>query len=190
MELGPSFDRALVFASNAHRKQVRKGSDVPYISHPLGVASLVIEEGGDDTQAIAALLHDVLEDTETTPAEIRNVFGQAVGDIVEACTDSAKTPRPPWRSRKESYLAHLPQVPPDALLVSVADKVHNARSILMDLRSGGLEMYERFTGGRDGTLWYYGSLVAAYRSIDGFHPRLLEELDRTVRAIRSLTEEF
>ena len=186
MELGPAFDDALVYASNAHRTQTRKGSGAPYVSHLLGVASLVIEEGGTETQAIAALLHDVLEDTDVSYEEIQDVFGRVVADIVLACTDSIEKPRPDWRPRKEAYFEHLPGAPPDALLVSVADKVHNARSILMDLRSGGPGMFERVTGGRDGTLWYYRSLLNIYRSIDGFDSRLIDELDRIVSQIEAI----
>ena len=130
----------------------------------------------------------MLEDTDATYEEIRDVFNKDVADIVLACTDSTMESKPPWRERKEAYLAHLPCVSPDALLVSVADKVHNARSILMDLRSGGVAMFERFTAGMDGTLWYYRSRVGTYRSIEGFDSRLIDELDRTVAAIGSLAE--
>lgn len=191
MDLRPAFDDALVYASDIHRKQTRKQSEVPYVSHLLGVASLVIEENGTQTQAIAALLHDAVEDQGGLQRldEIRDRFGSGVADIVEACTDSSEEPKPAWRPRKEAYLAHLPSVPSEALLVSVADKVHNARSILMDLRSGGVGMFERFTGGRDGTLWYYRSLVGIYRSIDGFDSRLIDELDRTVTQIEALAIE-
>jgi len=190
--LGPAFDDALVYASNAHRSQTRKASGiVPYVSHLLGVASLVIEEGGTETQTIAALLHDAVEDQGGLLRldEIRDRFGSSVADIVEACTDSTEVPKPDWRPRKETYLAHLPSAPPDALLVSVADKVHNARSILKDLRSGGVAMFQRFTGGRDGTLWYYRSLVTIYRSIAGFDSRLIDELDRTVTKIEALASD-
>jgi (p)ppGpp synthase/HD superfamily hydrolase len=152
------------------------------------VASLVIEESVTETQAIAALLHDVLEDTDATYEDISDPFGEAVADIVLACTDTTKDPKPPWRQRKETYLADLPSVSHDALLVSVADKVHNARSILMDLRSGGVAMFERFTAGMDGTPWYYRSLISTYRSIEGFDSCLIDELDRTVAAIGSLAE--
>jgi GTP pyrophosphokinase len=188
VHLERSFDDALVYASNAHRTQMRKGSGVPYISHPIGVASLVIEEGGTETQAIAALLHDVVEDTPATYQDICDRFDSAVAGIVLACSDSSEHPKPPRRQRKEAYLAHLASVPPDALLVSIADKVHNARSILMDLRSGGVAIFERFTGGVDGTLWYYRSLVSIYRSIEGFDSRLIDELERTVGSIGSLAE--
>ncbi len=186
--LGEAFDDALVYASDLHREQPRKGADVPYVSHLLGVASLVIEEGGSETQAIAALLHDAVEDQGglDTLAAIRERFGDAVADIVLACTDSTEDPKPPWRARKEAYVAHLPEAPADALLVSVADKVHNGRSILMDLRSDGVKMFERFTGERDGTLWYYRTLVGTYRGIEGFDSRLIDELDRVVTEIEAI----
>jgi (p)ppGpp synthase/HD superfamily hydrolase len=185
--LGQRFDDALVYAVDLHRGQPRKGRDVPYASHLLGVTSLVIEEGGTEDQAIAALLHDAVEDQGglQTLLEIRARFGDHVGDIVEACTDSFEQPKPPWRERKEAYLAHLPEAPRDALLVSVADKVHNARSILIDLRSEGPVVFERFKAGRDGVLWYYRTLVTTYRTI-GYDARLVDLLDRTVAEIERL----
>jgi GTP pyrophosphokinase len=187
-QLGPRFDDALVYASDLHRSQPRKGGHVPYVSHLLGVTSLVIEEGGTETQAIAALLHDAVEDQGGLPRleEIRARFGDDVADIVLACTDSTEDPKPPWRVRKEAYVAHLPVARPDALLVSVADKVHNARSILLDLRSDGVGMFDRFTGGREGTLWYYRTLVGTYRGIGGFRSRLIDELDRVVTEIERI----
>jgi (p)ppGpp synthase/HD superfamily hydrolase len=126
--LGPAFEVALVYASMLHRTQTRKSSAVPYVSHLLGVASLVIEEGSTETQAIAALLHDAVEDQGGRPRldEIRERFGEGVAAIVDACTDAHEEPKPPWRPRKEAYIARLASEPPDALLVSVADKVHNA----------------------------------------------------------------
>jgi (p)ppGpp synthase/HD superfamily hydrolase len=188
--LGERFDDALVYAVNLHHGQPRKGRNVPYASHLLGVTSLVIEEGGTEDQAIAALLHDAVEDQGGMPTllDIRERFGEHVGDIVEACTDSFEQPKPPWRERKEAYIAHLPEAPRDALLVSVADKVHNARSILIDLRSEGMSLFDRFKGGRDGVLWYYRTLVTTYRSI-GFDSRLVDLLDRTVAEIERLAGE-
>jgi (p)ppGpp synthase/HD superfamily hydrolase len=120
-----------------------------------------------------------------TLLDIRARFGDHVGDLVEACTDSLEWPKPPWRERKEAYIAHLPEAPRDALLVSVADKVHNARSILIDLRSEGPAMFERFSGGREGVLWYYRTLVRTYRAI-GYDTRLVDLLDRTVAEIERL----
>jgi GTP pyrophosphokinase len=188
--LGERFDDALVYAVGLHHGQPRKGRDVPYASHLLGVTSLVIEEDGSEDQAIAALLHDAVEDQGGRPrlAEIRARFGDHVGDIVEACTDSFDQPKPPWRERKEAYIAHLPEAPRDALLVSVADKVHNARSILIDLRSEGPAVFERSKGGRDGVLWYYRTLVTTYRAI-GYEARLVDLLDRTVTEIERLAAE-
>ena len=186
--LGPAFDVAWVYASMLHRSQTRRGDKaVPFVSHLLGVASLVIEEGGTETQAIAALLHDAVEDQGGRPRleEIRERFGDDVAAIVAACTDSDEDPKPPWRPRKEAYIARLPDEPPEALLVCVADKLYNTRSILMDLREYGPRVFDAFAGRRDGTLWYYRTLVSTYRSI-GFDSRLVDELDRTVTQIEAL----
>jgi (p)ppGpp synthase/HD superfamily hydrolase len=185
--LGERFDDALVYAVDLHRGQPRKGRDVPYASHLLGVTSLVIEEGGTEDQAITALLHDAVEDQGGMPTllDIRARFGDHVGDLVEACTDSLEDPPPPWRERKEAYIAHLPDAPRDALLVSVADKVHNARSILIDLRSEGPSVFERFSGKREGVLWYYRTLVTTYRAI-GYDARLVDLLDRIVTELERL----
>jgi (p)ppGpp synthase/HD superfamily hydrolase len=187
--LGERFDDALVFAVGLHREQRRKGRDVPYASHLLGVASLVIEEGGSEDQAIGALLHDAVEDTDITVDRIRERYGATVADIVEACTDSFADPKPPWRERKETYLAHLSAAPKEALLVSVADKVHNGRAILLDLRTEGVASLDHFPRGRDGVLWYYRTLVTTYRSIPGFDARLVDELDRVVTDIERLAAE-
>jgi GTP pyrophosphokinase len=190
--LGERWEKALVYASRVHALQWRKGSDVPYMSHLLGVASLVREAGGDEDQAIAALLHDAAEDQggEARLADIEALFGGHVAAIVRGCTDTTETPKPPWRTRKEAYIAHLPALEatvPESLCVSVADKLHNARTILADYRACGASLFDRFTGGRDGTLWYYGALVDAYRRM-GASPRmpsvLLDELTRTVAALQ------
>ena len=154
---------ATSFAINIHAEQIRKGADTPYISHLLGVASLVLEHGADEDQAIAALLHDAVEDqgAHQEPV-IRQRFGDRVADIVLGCTDADTLPKLPWRSRKETYIAHLEHAGPDVLLVSSADKLHNARAICTDLRTHGLAVFDRFTGGRDGTLWYYRTLSEAF----------------------------
>jgi (p)ppGpp synthase/HD superfamily hydrolase len=154
--------RAFAFAANLHASQVRKGTDIPYVSHLLGVASLVIEHGGSRDQAIAALLHDSIEDQgENYPggagalrARIRADFGAGVLEIVEGCTDSERVPKPPWRERKEAYLVRLRTAPPTVRLVSCADKLHNARAIVQDLHVAGPKFLDVFTGGRDGVLWY------------------------------------
>jgi (p)ppGpp synthase/HD superfamily hydrolase len=167
--LGPRFDDALVFAHQLHREQVRKGSGVPYIAHLLAVASLVLEHGGDEEEAIAGLLHDALEDQggQATALTIEARFGMRVIEIVTGCTDTMQSPKPPWRERKERYLASIDEKPTPVLRVSLADKVHNARSILSDYPDHGETLWQRFRGGKDGTLWYYESLAARYDTAAG-----------------------
>ena len=140
--LSTRFVEALAFAIEAHGDQRRKGGEIPYVAHLLGASSLVLEAGGDEDMAIAGLLHDTIEDTDTTAGEIEARFGPRVAAIVEACTDSHEQPKPPWRERKERYLAHLrsAQTPTEVLVVSRADKLHNARAILMDYRDVGDEL--------------------------------------------------
>jgi len=155
------FDRALAYASEAHRNQVRKGTSTPYLAHLLAVAALVLEHGGDEDQAIAGLLHDTAEDAggEERLADIRDRFGDRVAAIVDACTDTYQSPKPPWRHRKEAFLARLPTVPGDALLVMAADKVHNAGSILADLDEHGDAVWGRFSAPPPDQVWYYRSLA-------------------------------
>lgn len=164
----------------AHGGQTRKGSDVPYASHLLGVASLVLEAGGDEDMAIAGLLHDTIEDTETTAPDIAATFGPRVAAIVEGCTDTDEMPKPPWRARKERYLAHLrsPATPPDVLAVSRADKLHNARSMLMDCRALGDDFWIRFNADVGEQLWYLSSLV------DIFTDRLPGPMTDELRRVR------
>jgi (p)ppGpp synthase/HD superfamily hydrolase len=160
-KLGPRFLRAFLFAAEMHAGQGRKASTVPYIAHLMGVASLVLEAGGNEDLAIAALLHDVVEDCGGTPMmkEVRRRFGKRVSNIVEGCTDTDIDPKPPWRARKENYLRHLRNADQDTRLVSAADKLHNVRSTLTDYREAGESIWARFNGGRDGTLWYYRALL-------------------------------
>ena len=154
---------AAVFAMTIHADQVRKGADTPYLGHLLGVASLVLENGGDEDQAIAGLLHDAVEDqgAHQEPV-IRERFGDRVADIVMGCTDADTLPKPPWRERKERYIEHLEHASPDILLVSCADKVHNARAIVTDLKTHGDAVFDRFKAGKDGTLWYYATLARVF----------------------------
>ena len=163
--LGERFDQALLLASQLHRTQVRKESGVPYVAHLLAVAALAIEHGADEDQAIAALLHDAVEDQggQPTARRIRDQFGDRVHGLVWALTDTDVVPKPPWRARKETYLAHLRQAHADALLVSAADKVHNARCIVEDHAEVGAKLWSRFSGGRDGTLWYYRELAGIFK---------------------------
>jgi (p)ppGpp synthase/HD superfamily hydrolase len=180
------FEEALVLASRLHAAQLRKGTKIPYVAHILGVAGIAIEYGADEDEAIAALLHDAVEDQggAATLADIRRRFGDRVAGIVEGCTDADTVPKPPWRARKESYIAHLPGASPSVRLVSAADKLHNARAILRDYRELGERVWDRFNGGRSGTLWYYRALVEAFRQV-GATP-LVEELARTVDEIERL----
>jgi (p)ppGpp synthase/HD superfamily hydrolase len=159
-KLGPRFFNAFVFAAEKHAGQGRKATTIPYIAHLMGVASLVFEAGGDEDLAIAALLHDVVEDCGGAPMlkEVRRRFGKRVANIVDGCTDADADPKPPWRERKESYIRHLKKADSDTRLVSAADKLHNVRSILTDYRGAGESIWVRFNGGRDGTLWYYRAL--------------------------------
>jgi GTP pyrophosphokinase len=149
-----------MFAAEKHKDQTRKASTIPYIAHLMGVASLVLEAGGDEDLAIAALLHDVVEDCGGAPMlkEVRRRFGGRVAKVVDGCTDADTDPKPPWRDRKESYIRHLKHADADTRLVSAADKLNNVRSILSDYRASGESIWARFKGGREGTLWYYRSL--------------------------------
>lgn len=166
------FSEALEFARERHAGQVRKGTQIPYLSHLLGVSALVLDFGGDEDQAIAGLLHDVVEDCGAQQAgAIRERFGERVARIVMACTDGTQEDKAAqntreakiadWRRRKLAYLEHMRETEDDALLVSGCDKLHNARAIVADLEdpSVGVAVFDRFTAGRDGTLWYYSSIV-------------------------------
>ena len=175
-----------MYATRLHAAQRRKGSDIPYVAHLLSVAALVLEDGGDEDQAIGALLHDAVEDQGGAPVreDIRRRFGARVVAIVDGCTDADTIPKPPWRARKERYIEHLGHAPAEVLRVSMADKIHNARAILADYRTLGEPLWSRFTGGRDGTLWYYRTLVETYRAA-GAGP-LIDELDRVVSELERL----
>ena len=184
--LSSRFTEALTYATKLHSNQVRKGSGVPYIAHLLGVTSIALEYGANEDEAIAALLHDAIEDQggEATRAEIRRRFGDTVTEIVDGCTDAETIPKPSWRERKEAYIAHIFNASSSELLVSCADKLHNARSILNDYRVLGEAVWERFKGSKEATLWYYRSLVEAFRQT-GSTP-LLEELERVVLELEEL----
>lgn len=187
-KLGERFERALVFANQMHLQQCRKGKNVPYVSHVLGVAAIVLQHDGDEDQAIAALLHDVVEDCGGAPrlAEIREKFGERVAHIVEGCTDSLETPRPPHEQRKKKYLERLRGESAEIRLVSAADKLYNAREVLMDLRSHGDEVFARFKGGREGTLLYYRNLVGAFRQGAPVPKALVDDLERVVCELEAL----
>ncbi len=180
------FEDALIYAARLHRDQKRKGTGTPYVTHLLAVAAIVGENGGTEDETVAALLHDAPEDKggRERLEDIRTRFGDEVAEIVAGCTDTYEDPKPAWQPRKEAYIAHVAEAPASVRLVSSADKLHNARAILADLRSLGDELWERFTGGKEGTLWYYRVLVKAYAAA-GTNP-VVEELDRVVREIEAL----
>jgi (p)ppGpp synthase/HD superfamily hydrolase len=196
--LGPRFDRALLYAAAAHRTQTRKGTAVPYLSHLLGVASIVLTAGGSEDQAIAALLHDTVEDcgVEHEPV-IEELFGDAVLGMVRACSDSrqpAGQAKADWRERKGGYLRHLGDLAAGdpALLVSCADKVHNAEAILADLSAEGLPFWNRFPGkSADDLLWYYGALASFFAGAlpGALSTRLLRTVDDIGRLHRRLSGE-
>ncbi|MBD2605914.1 HD domain-containing protein [Scytonema hofmannii FACHB-248] len=175
------FEQALVYATRLHAKQIRKGGNVPYISHLLSVAALVLENGGDEDEAIAALLHDAVEDQGgiATREVILNMFGVKVIEIVDGCTDADTIPKPPWEERKQQYIEKLRHASTSVRRVALADKLHNARSILSDLYKEGEATWEKFKGGKDGTLWYYYTLLEVFLETDA-DSWLVQELNRIV----------
>ena len=186
MKLSPRFEEALVYATRIHGGQLRKKTQIPYIGHLLGVTAIALEYGANETEAIGALLHDAVEDGggPERQKQIEKRFGKEVGAIVDGCTDSDQTPKPPWRERKEHYLAHLGTASASIRLVSAADKLHNARAIVHNLREDGDTVWNRFKTGKQGALWYYRALVTAFRQ----HGKneLINELDRVVTEMERL----
>ena len=162
MKLTPRLGQALTLAIEAHEGQMRKGTNIPYISHPIAVASIALEHGADEDQAIAALLHDAIEDGGANyENRIRVQFGDRVVGIVNGCTDGVPDDsgqKAPWEERKLKYIKHLSEAGEDVLLVSGSDKLHNARSIVEDLISSGQSVFDRFTASKAQTIWYYESL--------------------------------
>jgi (p)ppGpp synthase/HD superfamily hydrolase len=187
IQLGPRFQRAFEFAVKQHAGQTRKASTIPYIAHLMGVASLVFEAGGDEDLAIAALLHDVVEDCGGAAMlkQIRRRFGSKVAKIVDGCSDAYQIPKPPWHDRKASYINRLKKEDDETRLVSAADKLNNVRSILSDYRMIGESVWSRFNGGRDGTLWYYRTLRDEF--LRSKPNRITRDFDLAVRDLESLT---
>jgi (p)ppGpp synthase/HD superfamily hydrolase len=194
------FTAALALAANIHRLQARKGTQVPYMAHILGVAAIALEHGANEEEAIGAILHDAIEDAPKrlgasgVRGAIEERFGSEVLKIVEGCTDSDAQPKPPWKRRKEQYVRRIAQEDASTLLVSASDKLHNARAILSDFRIDGIRVFDRFDkeAGIGGTIGYYRGLVIAFqarnkRLEDPRLPRLLNELDRTVTALEQET---
>ena len=190
MSSSEKFEDALVYATRAHRNQMRKKTAIPYIAHILGVTAIALEYGANETEAIGALLHDTVEDCGGAERlrDIRERFGDDVAGIVDGCTDTYETPKPPWLERKRRYIEHLKNSDSSTRLVSASDKLHNTRAILAELRRNGLEVFERFAGKKDGTLRYYRALVAAFRQ-HGDHADLIDEFDRVVSQIEKLVRE-
>ena len=184
--LSQRFDEALQFAASIHRQQMRKGTAVPYITHLMAVSAIVGEGGGDEELMIAGLLHDSIEDQGISKDEIARRFGKRVADIVEACSDSNTIPKPPWKQRKERYIARLQEASPDVRLISVADKLHNARSILTDLKVLGSDVWGRFNASREEILWYYHLVLSALQ--EGWTHPLVHELEQVVNQIERLSE--
>jgi (p)ppGpp synthase/HD superfamily hydrolase len=181
------FEDALVFAARLHQDQARKGAEqIPYLAHLMSVAALVLEAGGDEDEAIAALLHDAIEDRgdRTDLAEIERRFGPNVQMIVEACSDTDVRPKPPWLGRKQAYIERLGSAPPSVLRVACADKVHNVRSTIGDLRVHGPATWRKFGGTVEQQLWYYGTLSELFsRRLPG---PLSDELARLVAELNLL----
>lgn len=180
------FTEALEYARAHHEADLRKGTEIPYLAHLLAVCAIVLENGGGETEALGGLLHDVVEDGGGVSAlrEIEERFGTDVAAIVEGCSDTTAAVKEDWPVRKERYLAHLESAPAPVLLVSAADKLHNARSILGGLREHGDELWRRFNRGPREQLWYYGALRDVF--VQRLPGRLAEELDRTVREINRM----
>jgi (p)ppGpp synthase/HD superfamily hydrolase len=184
--LGPRFQKALLFAAQKHAGQARKVSTIPYIAHLMAVASLVLEAGGDEDLAIAGLLHDVVEDCggKKMLQQVRRRFGARVATIVDGCTDTYVIPKPAWRDRKQAYLSRLKNEGSDTRLVSAADKLNNLHSILSDYREIGESVWSRFHGGRDGTVWYYRTLLDEF--MRDKPNRITRDLDLAVNELEAL----
>jgi (p)ppGpp synthase/HD superfamily hydrolase len=190
MALSQRFDEALVYAARAHAAQTRKGTEIPYLAHLLAVAALAIEHGASEDEAIAALLHDAVEDQggAARRADLRWRFGDAVTAIVDGCSDTDVEPKPPWRERKESYLAHLRAASPAVRFVSACDKLHNLRSLIADYAELGDALWARFNAPRAEQLWFFRALAAALaaRPDAEEHPGLA----RVVAALASAVAEL
>ena len=190
MELTDRFPQAISYAFELHREQKRKGTGIPYIGHLLEVAGIVLEYGGNEDEAIAALLHDAVEDQggPKTREEIRIRFGENVVKIVDDCSDTDKDPKPPWKERKEAYLEHLTHASQSTILVSAADKLHNVRSIIKDSRLEGEGVWDRFNGKKEGTLWYYRELIKTYKKIG--NSSIISELERAFDDLENIIKHY
>jgi len=188
LPISERFRQALDYTCKLHADHARKGSGMAYISHLLGVASLAIEYGANEDEAIAALLHDAVEDQGGQPTleEIRNKFGDEVARIVQACSDTDEDPKPPWRERKEKYLSKLKNEDESVRFVSCCDKIHNLHSILSDCRERGPIVFDRFKGGKQGTLWYYTELASIFGNLGPERPS--DDLAGALNSLLNLDE--
>lgn len=188
MVLSERFEEALLYAAHIHAGQTRKGTEVPYMAHLMAVASIVLEYGGSEDEAIAGLLHDAAEEAggKGRIEDIRARFGEEVANIVDGCTDTLEDPRPPWRTRKAAYIGRIPRLNERVRLVASADILHNARSVLKDLREHGDQVWSKFKGAKDGTLWYYRCVVQALKTSGTSH--LIDELERVVVEVEKLAK--
>ena len=187
MILSAQFDEALLYAAHVHATQVRKGTSTPYVAHLLGVCGIALEYGANETEAIAALLHDAPEDQGGLArlADIRAHFGDVVAEIVAGCSDTFEQPKPPWVERKRAYLAHLPTASPSIRLVSAADKLYNAQAVLRDLYRVGDAVWKRFNVPREKTLWNYRALTDVF--LRHGPPGLSDELQRVVTELERVS---
>jgi (p)ppGpp synthase/HD superfamily hydrolase len=185
--LSEKFVQAVSYANDVHKVHMRKGTQIPYISHLMAVASLVMESGGSEDEIIAALLHDAVEDCggELVLDEIKKRFGQNVTSIVDGCTETYEDPKPPWKGRKESYISHIKEGNPSVQLVSCADKLHNVRCILSDYRQVGEDLWNRFSASKEETLWFYQSM-ADVLCASGRDIKIYVDLDSAVKELENL----
>lgn len=179
--MDPLIDSALAFAARAHAGQTRKATDIPYIVHPVGVLLILLEAGETDPELLAAaLLHDTVEDTEVTLAQIREVFGERVAEIVEGCSEPDRNDI--WEARKQHTVAYLKTAPRAVQLITAADKLHNLRSMIADYAAQGEALWSRFKRGRTETAWYYRAVIASIKEGELRDHPLLCELDETVES--------
>jgi (p)ppGpp synthase/HD superfamily hydrolase len=203
--LTSAYRDALEYAIQLHAGQTRKGTEIPYISHVLAVSATVLEFGGTEEEAIAALLHDAVEDAggQTTRKQIAERFGEPIAQIVDGCSDDSPElgqKKKPWRIRKNTHIAHLKKASPSVLLVTAADKLHNARALATDFRYLGDALWDRFTASRDDILWYYGAIVDALDALDAGDARLhkrqpdgtgtITDLDRLIDELEVAVEDL
>jgi (p)ppGpp synthase/HD superfamily hydrolase len=188
VRLSPQFGKALIYATRIHGGKLRKKTRIPYIAHILGVTAIALEYGANETEAIAALLHDAVEDCGGAKRlrDIERKFGKKIARIVEGCTDTDQTPKPPWLQRKKAYVDHVRHASMPTKMVSASDKLHNLRAILMDYRQEGEKLWSRFNGGKQGALWYYRALVNAFGSAKRIRP-LMQEIDRVLTELELLS---